>query len=329
MNRLALQALHLDYDTCVTEELEPLFEKAATTGPLAGKGRTKSRGKGSKPAVFAARRVKADKYGQWEFASVLKGGPGRAALKAWGFHSLAQTFNAGVLLIDCRMWCKRGLWARMLAVARDNRQRQPRLIAAGRESDQSVFNVAAAQSTAFVGTEWNCRIELALGRALTLAARGRVSFPMFLRLGDCSLDVWKALRATANPAPPDIGTASDGVLPTTAPVPMREGMRACLNKSVARMRACRVVHSPTCIMSREHRCRGPPPPALLGARDGSACTFGRARRAVEQADSNRACVIQDLEALLRGPVTTNLKAARIVSAKRRADALQDDFWSWL
>lgn len=325
---LSLQALHLDYDTCVTEELEPLFEQTAMAGRLASSGRAKSRGKGFNPAVFAARRVNADKYGQWEFASVLKGEPGRAALKAWGFHSVVQAFNAGVLMIDCRVWCERGLWERMLAVARENRQHQPRLIAAGRESDQSVFNVAAAQSTAFLGTEWNCRIELALGRALTLAARGRVSFPMFLRIGDC-LDDRRARRAPASAVPPRLDTAPDGTLPTTAPVPLRDGMRTCLQKAVARLRTCRVVHSPTCIMSREHRCRGAPPPALLSARDGSLCTFGRARRAVAQADLDGACVIQDLEALLRGPVTTNMKAARIVSAKKRAEALQDDFWSWL
>ena len=70
-------------------------------------------------------------------------------------------------MIDCRQWCERGLWARMLAVARNNRQSRPRLIAAGRESDQSVFNVASALSMAFVDAEWNCRMQIPVSRALT------------------------------------------------------------------------------------------------------------------------------------------------------------------
>ena len=136
------RVLYLDTDTSITGSLLPLFHLAHTHAEV--------------PLIVAKRShhgLRAS-WNPWNLATehVL------AVLRdRYGFDASArQQFNAGMLLINTRAYCKADVFGRMMAVAHLHAHARPLFLTLG-GLNQPFAEVAAAQLTHQVGVEWNCR----------------------------------------------------------------------------------------------------------------------------------------------------------------------------
>jgi len=135
--------LYLDADTCVRASLSPLLLHVQQ----------------QRHAVVAAKRYPNGTTWDWDV-------PNRSKMvlapelelihRHWGFNRTRHQFNAGVMLISLRAWCRRRLFTRITEVARYHAQVH-RLFQKVGGSNQPYVEVALAKYVHLVDQRWNCR----------------------------------------------------------------------------------------------------------------------------------------------------------------------------